>query len=234
VSGTAHAGDEFLVEPTANAVQGLAMTTTDPAKIAAAGPLVTSAATTNTGSASIQSATVPNLSAWTQGDYTLSFAGGGAYTVTDSGGATVATGTYTGTPISFDGISVGLTGTPASGDSFAINYNANGAGDNSNALKLANIMNVKTLDGGTASLSQAVASFVGTVGTQTSQAQNGATAQQSAMQGAQTAQQSVSGVNLDEEAANMLKYEQAYQAAAQIITTSQALFTSLLDAVKSA
>jgi flagellar hook-associated protein 1 FlgK len=235
VSGTANAGDEFLVEPTANAVQGLAMTTTDPAKIAAASPLVTSAATTNTGSASIQSATVPNLSAWTQGDYTLSFAGAGAYTVTDSGGATVATGTYTGgTPISFDGISVALTGTAASGDSFAINYNANDAGDNSNALKLANIMNVKTLDGGTASLSQAVASFVGTVGTQTSQAQNGATAQQSAMQSAKTAQQSVSGVNLDEEAANMLKYEQAYQAAAQIITTSQALFTSLLNAVKSA
>jgi flagellar hook-associated protein 1 FlgK len=235
VSGTAHAGDEFLVEPTANAVQGLAMTTTDPAKIAAASPLVTSAATTNTGSASIQSATVPNLSTWTQGDYTLSFAGGGAYTVTDSGGATVATGTYTGgTPISFDGISVALTGTPASGDSFAINYNANDAGDNSNALKLANIMNVKTLDGGTQSLSQAVAGFVGTVGTQTSQAQNGATAQQSAMQGAKTAQQSVSGVNLDEEAANMLQYEQAYQAAAQIISTSQSLFTSLLDAVKTA
>jgi flagellar hook-associated protein 1 FlgK len=233
VSGTANAGDEYLVEPTANAVQGLAMTTSDASKIAAASPLVTSASSTNTGTASIQSATVPNLSSWTQGDYTLSFSSGSAYTVTDASGNTVASGTYTsGTAISFDGISVTLSGTPKSADSFSIDYNANDAGDNSNALKLANILNVKTLNGGTESLSDAISSFVDTVGTQTSQAQNGATAQQSAMQSAQSAQSSVSGVNLDEEAANMLQYEQAYQAAAQIISTSQSLFKSLLTAVQ--
>ena len=56
---------------------------------------------------------------------------------------------------------------------------------------------------------------------QTSQAQNGATAQQSAMNSAQSAQQSVSGVNLDQEAANMLQYQQAYQAAAQVIADFQ-------------
>ncbi len=53
------------------------------------------------------------------------------------------------------------------------------------------------------------------------------------MNSAQTAQQSVSGVNLDQEAANMLQYEQAYQAAAQIIATSSTLFNSLLSAVQS-
>ena len=233
VTGTAQAGDQFLVEPTANAVQGLALTTNDPTRIAAAAPLVTSAAAGNTGTASIQSASVPNLSAWTQGNYTLTFGAGNAYTVTDAGGATVASGTYvSGTPISFNGINVTLTGTPASGDSFAVNKNANDAGDNRNALLLANVMNVKVLNGGTSSLTDAVNSYVGTVGTQTSQAQNGATAQQSAMQSAQTAQQSVSGVNLDQEAANMLQYEQAYQAAAQIISASQTLFNSLLGAVQ--
>ena len=72
--------------------------------------------------------------------------------------------------------------------------------------------------------------YVGTVGMQTSQAQNGATAQQSVLKSAQSAQQSVSGVNLDQEAANMLQYEQAYQAAAQIISTSNTLFNSLLSA----
>jgi flagellar hook-associated protein 1 FlgK len=233
VTGTAKAGDEFLVEPTANAVQGLALTTNDPAKIAAASPLVSSAASANAGTATIQSASVPNLSAWTQGDYTVSFSTPTAYTVTDAGGATVASGTYTsGTAISFEGINLTLTGTPAAGDSFAVNYNANDAGDNSNALLLANVMNVKVLNGGSESLADAVNSYVGTVGTQTSQAQNGATAQQSAMQSAQTAEQSVSGVNLDQEAANMVQYEQAYQAAAQLIAASQTLFNSLLGAVQ--
>jgi flagellar hook-associated protein 1 FlgK len=153
--------------------------------------------------------------------------------VTDGSGATVQTGTYTsGTPISFKGMSVTLTGTSATGDSFAVNDNSNDAGDNRNALLLANVMNVKVLNGGNASLTDAVNSYVGSVGTQTGQAQNGATAQQSAMQSAQTAQQSVSGVNLDQEAANMLQYEQAYQAAAQIISASQTLFNSLLGAVQ--
>ncbi|HWG75741.1 MAG TPA: flagellar hook-associated protein FlgK [Steroidobacteraceae bacterium] len=233
VSGTASAGDVFLVEPTAHAVQGLALTTSDPSKIAAAAPLVTSAAAGNTGTASIQSASVPDLTAWTRGNYTISFAAGGAYTVSDAGGATVQAGSYTsGTPISFNGMNVTLTGTPAAGDSFAVDDNSNDAGDNRNALLLANVMNVKTLNGGTTSLASAINSYVGSVGTQTSQAQNGATAQQSAMQSAQTAQQSVSGVNLDQEAANMLQYEQAYQAAAQIISASQTLFNSLLGAVQ--
>ncbi len=86
VTGTAKAGDEFLVEPTSNAVAGMSLLTTDPSKIAAAGPLVTSAAVGNTGTASIQTATVPNLSAWTQGNYTISFTGPSAFTVTDANG----------------------------------------------------------------------------------------------------------------------------------------------------
>jgi flagellar hook-associated protein 1 FlgK len=233
VSGTAQAGDVFLVEPTANAVRGLALTTSDPSKVAAAAPLVTSAVAGNTGTASIQTASVPDLSAWTRGNYTIRFAAGGAYTVTNAGGATVKAGSYaSGTPISFNGISVTLSGTPAAGDRFAVDDNSNDAGDNRNALLLANVMNVKVLKGGSTSLADAVNSYVGSVGTQTSQAQNGASAQQAAMQSAQTAQQSVSGVNLDQEAANMLQYEQAYQAAAQIISASQTLFNSLLGAVK--
>ena len=231
-SGTAKAGDQFLVEPTGAAVSGLSLLTTDPAKIAAAGPLVTNAVAGNTGSASIVSASVANTAAWTRGNYTISFTSPSAYAVTAAGGAAVATGTYTaGTPIAFNGIDVTLSGTPATGDSFAINDNANGTGDNSNALQLAAIMNRNVLNGGAESLSGAVNSFVGTVGLQTSQAQNGASAQQSVMHSAQSAQQSLSGVNLDQEAANLVQYQQAYQAAAQVIATSNTLFQSLLGAI---
>jgi flagellar hook-associated protein 1 FlgK len=235
VTGTAQAGDQFLVQPTGNAVEGMSLLTTDPARIAAAGPLVASATSTNTGSASIVSATVPDLATWTGGNYTLSFTDPTDYSVTDSNGNTVATGTYTaGTPISFNGINVTLSGAPAAADSFAIDDNANGTGDNSNALQMAAILNSKVLNGGAASLTDAVNSYVGSVGLLTSQAQNGATAQQSVMNTAQTAQQSVSGVNLDQEAANLLQFQQAYQAAAQVIAASQTLFQSLITAINTA
>ena len=80
---------------------------------------------------------MPDTAAWTRGDYTLEFYQSRPPTaITDAGGNPVATGTYTaGTPITFNGISVTLTGTPAAGDSFAIDDNANGTGDNSNALQ---------------------------------------------------------------------------------------------------
>ena len=232
VTGTANTGDQFLVEPTGNAVSGLSLLTSDASKIAAAGPLVASASAGNTGSASISSATVPNTAAWTRGNYSISFTSPTAYAVTDASGNPVATGTYAaGTPITFNGIDVSLSGSPAAGDSFAVNDNANGAGDNSNALKLAGILNQNVLNGGAESLSGAVNSYVGAVGLQTSQAQNGATAQQSVMNSAQSAQQSVSGVNLDQEAANLVQYQQAYQAAAQVISASNTLFQSLIGAI---
>jgi flagellar hook-associated protein 1 FlgK len=230
VSGTPQSGDTFLVEPTANAVSGLNLTTTDPTKIAAAGPLVTSAGSTNTGTGSITSATVPTTAV--RSNYTITFGAAGAYTVTNAGGATVANSTLVaGTPITFGGISVTLAGTPANGDTFSVNDIANGVDDNSNALLLANIVNQNVLNGGAESLAGAASAYIGTVGLQTSQAQNGTTAQQAVLNSAQSAQQSVQGVNLDEEAAKLVQYQQAYQAAAQVIATSSTLFNSIINAI---
>ncbi len=96
LTGTAKAGNEFLVEPTSSAVNGMSLLTTNPALIAAAAPLVASATAGNTGTASVQSATVPDLSNWTQGDYTLTFIDAtDDYTVTDENGNQVGSGTYT-------------------------------------------------------------------------------------------------------------------------------------------
>lgn len=236
VSGTAASGDSFLVEPFANAVSSMAMVTTDPAKIAAAAPLVSAATSTNTGTGAVSSATVTNAATWTAnaGDYTLTY-GTSGWSVTDASGnsvtPTIAT-TSSGSTISFDGISVAISGSPATGDSFTVNDNAGGTGDNTNALALAAITSKKVLDGGEESVSDSVTSYIATIGLQTSQAQNGASAQQTVMQNAQTAQSSVSGVNLDEEAASMIQYEQAYQAAAQMISTAKSLFDSLISAVQ--
>jgi flagellar hook-associated protein 1 FlgK len=233
VTGTAKAGDEFLVQPTANAVSGMSVATSDPTKIAAAGPLVSSANSANTGTGSITSATVPNTATWVRGNYTITFSSPTDYTVTEAGVGQVAAGNnfVAGTPIVFNGIDVTLAGAPAANDSFAIDDNANGVGDNSNALALANVINQNVLNGGAASVTGAANAYVGTVGLQTSQAQNGTTAQQAVLNDAQSAQQSVQGVNLDQEAAQLLQYQQAYQAASQVIASSTTLFDSIINAI---
>lgn len=235
-SGTAQAGDKFLIEPTASAVSGLSLLTSDPAQIAAAAALTTTATTGNTGSGAIGAATVTDAAAWTaaRGDYTLSFTDASDWQVTDASGNAVANGTYTaGSAIAFNGVQVAVTGTPAAGDSFSIDDNIDAAsGDNSNALLLAGIGSSAVLNGGKESLADAINNLIGKVGTLTRQAQNGATATQASMQSAQAAQQSVAGVNLDEEAANMVKFQQAYEAAAQVIKTAATLFQSILSAVQ--
>jgi flagellar hook-associated protein 1 FlgK len=231
VSGAANAGDRFLVQPTNQAVLGLSLLTSDPAKVAAAAPLVTSATATNTGNATIDEGSVPVMSSWVRANYTLTFTGANSYTISGSNGSSTS-GSYTsGTPISFNGFSVVLNGTPATGDSFSINDNVNGTGDNRNAQKLAAVLNSKVLRNGTQSLATVVAAYVGTVGLQTSQAQSGASAQQTVLSNAQSAQQSVVGVNLDEEAANLVRFQQAYQAAAQVIKVADSLFQSLMNAI---
>ena len=230
VTGPAQAGDRFLIRPLSQAVGGLALTTTDPAKIAAAGPVVTGVSAANTGSGAIDAGAVPDTSTWVRGNYTLQFTGANTWSVRDAGNTVIASGAYTpGGAITFNGISVSISGAPASGDSFSIRDNAAGTGDNRNALKLANILNQKVLGAGTQSLSDLVGGYIGTIGLQTSQAQNGASAQQALLDSAQSAQQSVSGVNLDEEAANLVRLQQAYQAAAQVIKISDTLFQTLLS-----
>jgi flagellar hook-associated protein 1 FlgK len=85
-------------------------------------------------------------------------------------------------------------------------------------------------DGGTTSLNSATSSLVGQIGSQTRQVQSSRDAQQIVQQEASDARDAVSGVNLDEEAANLIKYQQAYQAAAQMIRVASSLFDSILAA----
>jgi flagellar hook-associated protein 1 len=233
VGAGAQAGDSYLVEPTSAAVSGMQVLLTDPSQLAAAAPLLTSANAGNTGNATIDQGSVATNGSWIRGNYTLSFTGPAAYQITNGAGAVVQNGAYTsGAPINFNGIQVAVSGAPAAGDSFSINDNGNGSGDNRNLTVMAGLLN-QALIGGTTSINAAVNQMVTNIGIQTSQAQSGTTAQQSVLTDASNAQQSVSGVNLDEEAANLVQYQQAYQAAAQVINVSSTLFKSLLDAVQS-
>jgi flagellar hook-associated protein 1 FlgK len=231
--GAAQAGDSYEVEPTSGAVAGMQVLMTDPSQLAAAAPLVTTASSTNTGNATIDQGSVATDGTWVRGNYTLRFTSPTAYEVTNSAGAVVQNGAYTsGAPITFNGITVAVTGAPATGDGFAINDNASGTGDNRNLSTMAGLLD-QSLIGGTTSINSAVNEMVTNIGIQTSQAQSGTTAQQAVLTDATNAQQSVSGVNLDEEAANLVQYQQAYQAAAEVINVSGTLFDSLINAVQS-
>lgn len=105
-------------------------------------------------------------------------------------------------------------------------------GDNRNALALADLQNSQVLFGNTTSISDTYGSLVADIGTQTHQASANADSQQQLLTQAKTTQSAVSGVNLDEEAADLVRFQQAYSAAAQVIATANTLFDTLLGAVR--
>lgn len=234
VSGTPRSNDSFLISPTATATSGLGMQLTDPSQVAAASLVQATAAASNTGTGTIGSAAVTDPANYVSGTYTVSFTSPTAYTVTTGSPATTVTsGTYaSGTPITFNGQQLTLTGSPAAGDSFTVKPNsAANTGDNSNMLAMISGLSAKSLDGGATSTSGAATNLISQVGVLTQQAQNNASAQQAVNQEAATARSNATGVNLDQQAADMLRYQQAYQAMAQVISMSNQMFTSLIQAV---
>jgi flagellar hook-associated protein 1 FlgK len=234
VSGTAQAGDSYQIQPTRNVATGLAVVMTDPKGVAGAAALTAKAATTNTGSAAASAVVVTDASnPALLGNATVTFTATNAYSVTDGSGNLLASGAYApGQSISADGWTATFSGTPAAGDSFTLAANTGGLNDNSNALTLAGMASRGVLGGGSTSVLGAYASLATVIGNAGSQAAANLTTQTSLNNQAVSAQQSVSGVNLDEEAANLVKFQQAYQASAQIIATSQSIFSSLLSAVQ--
>ncbi|RDS81866.1 flagellar hook-associated protein FlgK [Dyella psychrodurans] len=233
VSGTAQTGDSYEIEPTRNAASSLSVSLTDPNGIAAAAALAATASTSNTGTGTVGTVSVTNAgNANLLSGATITFGAAGAYTITDGAGNTT-NGTYTaGQPITADGWSLSLSGTPASGDSFKVAANTNGLNDNSNALSLAALADTGVLDGGKTSVVTSYGNLTAQIGSAGNLASTDLTTQTSLFNEAQGNQQSLAGVNLNQEAANLVQYQQAYQASAQVISTAHQLFTSLITAIQ--
>jgi len=228
LSGTPAPGDRFLIQPTAQAAATLNVALTDPSGIAAAGALATSAADTNTGSATIGAATVlnaanPNLLNTT----TIKFLTPTTYSVNGAGSFAYTSGGN----ISLNGWGVQISGTPAAGDVFTVQSNGAGSGDNNNALAAANGQSTGIFSNGTVSINGAVSQVITGAGSQAAQVNSAQTAQSAVNSQALTNLQSISGVNLDQEAANLLQWQQAYQASAQALGVASSLFKSLLGAI---
>ncbi len=125
-----------------------------------------------------------------------------------------------------------LRGQPVDGDVVQVRDNAAGLGDNRGALALAALAQAPLVDGGSTSLGDAYSSLVADVGVRTRRAEINADTQATLLADARSKRESVSGVNLDEEAANLLRFQQAYQAAAQVVAVANSLFDTLLSAVR--
>jgi flagellar hook-associated protein 1 len=229
VSGSASVGDEFLIRPTRAAVEDMSVLVSDPARIAAAAPIRTAVASSNTGGGKITAGEVLDSSnAALRSPVTIQFLTPTTYSVNGAGSFTYTPGGN----IDVNGWRMQISGAPAVGDQFTVSDNTSGTGDNRNALLLADALARPVLNNGTTSLSAGVGQFVSGVGVATRQAQVNRDAQEAVHEENVAALDAASGVNLDEEAANLLKYQQAYQAAAQIIKISDTLFQTLLGATQ--
>lgn len=107
-----------------------------------------------------------------------------------------------------------------------------GPGDNSNARALAGLQTATTLQGGKASFQTAYSQIVGDIGAKTQAADTASTAQKKLLDQATQSREAISGVNLDEEAASLVRFQQAYQASAQLIPVLNNVFNALIGAVR--
>ena len=230
-------GDSFTIQPTRAALDNFKLTTSNGAAIAAASPAVTSAASANTGTASISSATVTSNAMTSDINLKYSASGGrlhierrgdGRRRPTYAAGATIPYDATKGLTVSANGVSATISGTPKDSDAFKIAQNKGGTSDGSNALAMSNLVSSKSLNGGTETLTSSYAGYINTIGNQTNQLKATSTAQTALLTQATSAQQSVQGVNLNEEAANLIQYQQLYQANSKVIQTAATLFQSLL------
>ena len=254
VAGAVAANDSFQISPTRNAAGDITKLINDPKGIAAALPFRSDTSGTNLGNVAISSLDISSATDLSVALPAIQAAPGitltydatnnwfnvtGAVTgtlaynpATDATGKSFDLGTDLVPPnASYSGMTFQVSGTPLNGDSLSISENLNATGDNANALKLAALDTTPLLAGGTANYQSAYGQLVSDVGAKTHQADVDLSAQKAVVSQAQAAVDSVSGVNMDEEAANLVKFQQAYQASTQIINVAKTLFDTLLNAV---
>ena len=230
-----NAQERFLIQPTVNGAKNITTNISDTSAIAAAAPIRTESVFANTGNATISQGSVdttlpldPNL----QQPVTITFHTpyDGQYDVTGTGTGLPATNlVYTdGANISYNGWTVQIKGQPDAGDSFTVTPNNSGTADNRNALLLAGLQTKNTMANGSASFQEAYGQMVSLIGNKTRELEVTSKVQGNLVTQTQQSIDALSGVNLNEEAANLLRYQQAFQAASKMIQISDSLFDSIL------
>lgn len=230
--GTAPAaGDSYLVQPTKYVARDMAVSVHDPLALAFANPVKSSANLGNTGSAKITAPTVLNAAnAALQTSTQIVFDDPPTtYRINGVGPLVPFT---SGANIDINGWRVQITGSPVAGDRYTVEANANGRGDNANGLLMFGLRSTEIMDGQTATYQDAYSQLLGQVGARTQQAQISRDALRIQLGNAEAARDEIAGVNLDEEAANLVRYQQSYQGAAQVIAAADVMFQALIDAMR--
>ncbi|EXJ16912.1 Flagellar hook-associated protein FlgK [Imhoffiella purpurea] len=241
----AERGDNWLIQPTRNAASQLSVSMTDPADLAAAAAVKVEPSELNTGSAVIDSvraidttdsATLFKEALVTYDEATTSYS---VMTLEDVAGVdtwvavspTPSVSTKDGiTTISANGWELTLSGTPDDQDRFIVSRNDTFEGDNRNMLAMSDIEDKQLIEGKT-TIQGGYTDIIASVGTQTERAQILRDSSATLLESAQAKREALSGVNLDEEAADLIRYQQAYQASAQVINVARTLFDTILNAV---
>ncbi len=234
-------GDSFSISPTEAGSRTIGVTITDPNAIAAAAPIRAQSSLQNLGDIEISQGIVtdvtdPNLLQTA----TITFntppdTFDVTYVDAVTGVATVAAGVAYSNNMTYslNGWEVSLTGVnPQPGDTMTIEANLGGVGDNRNALELSGLQTTGFFDNGSNNYQEAYSVLVGRVGSLTHSAEVDRDAQGALLAQAEDRRSQVSGVNLDEEAANLIKYQQAYEASARVISTIQSLFETLINSTR--
>lgn len=260
-SGSLVAGDSFLLQPARDAAGSVTSLISNSSDLALASPLRGNAATTNTGSATIALTALTNVSSIdttasplalkansTTVPGSIKMTATGQYTVYATDGTTVLGVSSSATNIlanitpaqnKLAGFDISLSGTAQIGDTFTIGFNKNGFSDNTNGLALAALQTTDLVRKGASdaddnkmTFNEAFTTTLTAVGTTVNGLNTSVTAASTKLTQSQEMYDSVAGVNLDEEAANLVRFQQAYAASAKVISAARDVFDTLLSAVK--
>ena len=260
LSGAGANGDSFNIQPVRNFSRNFGVVISNAEQIATASPIRSERAASNIGSGIIQGVSVSDTST-TQftgvpgdlnppisivfdsppgvaGEFSIFdisagvpvlIAGGISGYVANQDNDMLA---LAGAPFNAYGYEIKMAGDPQPGDSFDFTFNNNGAGNNENVALLGELQQLAVLDNGKSNFQQAFSRIIARVGINTQTAQIQSDAAEGILFQSKNRRESLSGVNLDEEAANLIKFQQAYEASAQIINVARTLFQTILDSVR--
>ncbi|MBG9989612.1 flagellar hook-associated protein FlgK [Pseudoalteromonas sp. NZS37] len=258
VSGAGVEGDQFQIKLNSDAASSITLATGRAEDLALASPIRTANDLNNIGTATISAGEVTNVTSGgftstpslTNGEITLvKTDNANEYQITDNSGTSTFTITppakgmlsQAGAPFDTYGFDFDIEGTPATGDTFTLEFNEGGFDDNRNGLKLADLqngelvrLNVETTvtADNHKTFNQAYSGLVSDIGVITGQAITSGAAFDALAQQSEAWYESLSGVNLDEEAANLLRFQQSYSASAQVLAAAQEIFDTLLNAAR--
>ena len=244
-------GKEFTLRPTRLGAQQASLDETDPTKVAVADAEIKAVVSdTNTGTATFRVSDIVDKGDTNYLDEdspitikisTNTTTSEVAYNIFDKNDNQINTTELTAiidpltgkATLDFAGVKVEMEkGIPVAGDEITINYNETGEGDNRNILAMSDLQNTKIMNDGKSTFQDVYSEMISEIGAKTANAD--VAMQSSAVLKNQSFEriQSVSGVNMDEEAANLLMYQQHYSAAARVITIASELFDTILQAAR--